>query len=151
MSPVVRKWGRRTIVGASCASIGLMGTMLVVEAFGAVPVVAQAVTSPGTWLDYADRYGLPLTFLAVMIGLGVWATRAVWNFSKPLLTRVVESFLGLLEKQSAFIDTIGTHQSELKALAETGQDGHEETHKKLDAVNENVWFIRNRMEHGKTA
>lgn len=130
MSPVVRKWGMRGIVAISTASIGLMGTLLTMSAFGGVPTVGRLV-SPESWFEWSERFGFPLVMLGLFVVLGVWATRAVWKFAKPLVEKLVTAVLNLIEKQSDFIDTVGTHQHELKALVETGQDGHERTHELL--------------------
>lgn len=97
----------------------------------------------------ADRYGLPLVFLLFLATLGVWGIRAVWSFSKPLANRLVEGVLNLVEKQSEFVDVVSAHQSELKALVETGHDGHRKTHDKIAEVHQDVKVIRSRIEKGE--
>lgn len=94
----------------------------------------------------ADRYGLPLVFLLFFATLAVWGIRAVWNFTKPLAEKLVNGALGLIEKQSEFVDVVSAHQSELKALVETGHGGHQRTHEKLAEVHRVVNEIHGGVE-----
>jgi len=102
--------------------------------------------NPTELIELADRYGLPLVFLAFSTVLVVWAVRAVWGFCKPLANRAAESLIGLLQKQSDFIDTVSVHQSELKSLVETGHNGHSKTHMKLEEVHADVKHIKDQFK-----
>ena len=93
---------------------------------------------PTNYLQLADRYGLPLVFLAFATMLLVWGVRAVWGFSKPLASRTADSLMNLIQKQSDFIDTVSTHQQELKTLVETGHNGHAKTHEALQNLSQQV-------------
>lgn len=104
------------------------------------------MNDPTNFIQLADRYGLPLVFLAFAMMLLVWGVRAVWGFSKPLANRTADSLMNLIQKQSEFIDTVSVHQAELKTLVEAGQSGHSRTHDKLDAVHQDVRHIKERIK-----
>lgn len=93
-------------------------------------------------MPLADRYGLPLLFLLGLVVLSIWGIRAVWKFSKPLFEKLANAVMALIEKQSDFVDTVSAHQSELKALVETGHGGHQRTHEKLVEVHSDVKAVR---------
>lgn len=114
-----------------------MGTLLTLSAFGGIPI-AGSITNPESWFEWSERFGFPLVALGLVVLLGLWATRAVWKFSKPLIEKLVNGALALIEKQSEFVDVVSAHQSELKALVETGHGGHQKTHEKLGAVSDKI-------------
>jgi hypothetical protein len=105
-------------------------------------------TDAASWLNLVDRYGLPLMALGVILVLFVWGVRAMWSFSKPLVSGIAEKVSTMVDRQIAFVDTVEQQTIKQTAavaeLVDGDQHGHRTTHDKLAAIHEDVKAIKGR-------
>ena len=92
-----------------------------------------------TWWEFIERFGLPTVALVAIGYFTVRAVRAVWTFLKPMIKRVFDSVVDMVERQSRFIEALGEHHNEQVAL-------HDKTHTKLDEHGRKLDTIAQRLE-----
>lgn len=79
------------------------------------------------WLDLADRYGLPLVFLFVVMCFVVAIVWGLWRALKPHFDRFAEKHMVLMDTATSCLSTLSNSVGELK-------DNHVEILQKLDGV-----------------
>lgn len=87
-----------------------------------------------TWWTFIERFGLPTVGLVVIGYFTVKAVQAVWVFFKPMIKRVFDAAVDMIERQSRFIEALGTHQNEQVTLHETTHTKLDEHGRKLDTI-----------------
>lgn len=100
------------------------------------------------WAEVVTRYGLPLILLFVA-GLALWK---FFCWIRPHVEKLIANVERMFDSHNTLVDTLGneaekqTGAMEKQAQAFIGlNDGHKETHKRLDTVTDRLEAIESKL------
>lgn len=133
MSPGVRRLRLRAVVGSCCIGFMVSTAILTSTVLGNESTISGLV-APESVLQWVERYGFPLVAL---VTIGYFISRAivaVWEFMKPIINRVTNSFIEMIDKQARFIDIMEVKQDAMEDLLRQVTSGHQVTHQQINEL-----------------